>query len=198
MKNLISLLLSITLLFISSAPLSAAEEVAIFAGGCFWCLEHDLEVIDGVISAESGYSGGTLSKPTYQSHDGHQESVLIHFDNNKITYNQLLINYLRNIDPFDGNGQFCDRGDSYRPMIFSIDEKQKKSANKAIEEISDRFSVPLNQIKIEIKDATKFWLAEEYHQDYASKNQIKYMFYRNACGRDKRLRDVWEKAKLKY
>ena len=184
------------LIFIATpVSLYAAEEEGLFAGGCFWCLEHDLESIPGVMGAKSGYSGGELLNPTYKNHEGHQESVLVHFENNEISYEELLIYYLKNIDPFDNQGQFCDRGNAYRPVIFTKNNEQSDSARKSLETISKQLDVPLSKIKVEIKEAKKFWIAENYHQNFAEKNKIKYKFYRNACGRDNRLMEVWGKDK---
>ncbi len=173
----------------------AESEEAIFAGGCFWCLEHDLEKLDGVISAESGYSGGELINPTYENHKGHQEVVKVVFDEKIISYKDLLKNYWINIDPFDNKGQFCDRGDSYRPVIFTSNKKQKIEAIEIEENIAQGLKIPLDQIKVEITDSKKFWIAEKYHQDFAVKNPLKYNFYRNSCGRDNRLKKVWSDYK---
>ncbi len=175
--------------------LDAAEEQAMFAGGCFWCLEHDLEDLPGVISAESGYSGGYLSDPTYANHEGHQEVVFIRFDPSKISYKNLLYSYWRNIDPLDGAGQFCDRGDSYRPVIFPFDSNQKNIAIKSFDKVAKELNEPIENIKVEIEEADKFWIAEDYHQDFAKLNSLKYNFYRYSCGRDRRLDQLWRKEK---
>tara|TARA_Y100001968_G_C19193358_1_gene636286 strand:+ start:57 stop:674 length:618 start_codon:yes stop_codon:yes gene_type:complete len=182
-----------------SFPVKAFAEAqdAIFAGGCFWCMEHDLEKLDGVISVESGYSGGTLSNPTYENHIGHQEVVKVIFNSDIISYSELLNNYWLNIDPFDNKGQFCDRGDSYRPVIFISNEEQERSVKESQENISNILNIPLDELKVEVSDSKTFWIAEEYHQDFAEKNPIKYNFYRTSCGRDNRLKKVWGKYKLK-
>tara|TARA_B100000945_G_scaffold221351_1_gene178768 strand:+ start:252 stop:869 length:618 start_codon:yes stop_codon:yes gene_type:complete len=169
----------------------AESEEAIFAGGCFWCLEHDLEEIDGVVSAESGYSGGDLNQPTYENHSGHQEVVKIIFDSDIISYKDLLKQYWVNIDPFDNKGQFCDRGDSYKPVIFISNQEQERDAKESQENISVLLNVPLDQLKVDIIESKVFWLAEKYHQDFAVKNPLKYNFYRKSCGRDNRLKKVW-------
>ena len=173
----------------------AESQDAIFAGGCFWCLEHDLEKIDGVVSAESGYSGGDIINPTYENHTGHKEVVKVSFNSEIISYKDLLYSYWINIDPFDGNGQFCDRGDSYKPIIFTSNKEQESEAIDSKEIISKVLNVPSDQLKVEIIDAKTFWIAEEYHQDFASKNQLKYNFYRTSCGRDSRLRKIWGQYK---
>ena len=188
---------SILLQLLIASPLQAfaESEEAIFAGGCFWCLEHDLEKLDGVVSAESGYSGGDLINPTYQDHSGHQEVVKVVFDSDIISYKDLLKQYWVNIDPFDDNGQFCDRGDSYKPVIFTSNQEQKRDAKESQETISVGLNIPLEQLKVDIVESKVFWLAENYHQDFAVKNPLKYNFYRTSCGRDNRLKKVWGEYK---
>ena len=188
---------SILLQLLIACPLQAfaESEEAIFAGGCFWCLEHDLEKLDGVVSAESGYSGGDLINPTYQDHSGHQEVVKVIFDSDIISYKDLLKQYWINIDPFDNNGQFCDRGDSYKPVIFTSNQEQKRDAKESQETISVGLNIPLEQLKVDIVESKVFWLAENYHQDFAVKNPLKYNFYRTSCGRDNRLKKVWGEYK---
>ena len=188
---------SILLQLSIACPLQAfaESEEAIFAGGCFWCLEHDLEKLDGVVSAESGYSGGDLINPTYQDHSGHQEVVKVIFDSDIISYKDLLKQYWVNIDPFDNNGQFCDRGDSYKPVIFTSNQEQKRDAKESQETISVGLNIPLEQLKVDIVESKVFWLAENYHQDFAVKNPLKYNFYRTSCGRDNRLKKVWGEYK---
>ena len=188
---------SILLQLLIACPLQsfAESEEAIFAGGCFWCLEHDLEKLDGVVSAESGYSGGDLINPTYQDHSGHQEVVKVNFDSDIISYKDLLKQYWVNIDPFDNNGQFCDRGDSYKPVIFISNQEQKRDAKESQETISVGLNIPLEQLKVDIVESKVFWLAENYHQDFAVKNPLKYNFYRTSCGRDNRLKKVWGEYK---
>ena len=190
-RYFICLFLSLCTLLINPIYLYASESEAILAGGCFWCLEHDLEYLPGVISAVSGYSGGDMSNPTYNSHAGHQEAVLVRFDPDKISYNSILKVYFRNVDPFDNGGQFCDRGDSYKPVVFTKDEKQKQIALENRKEVSEFLKTDLENIKVKIIDAKRFWIAEDYHQDFAQRNNIKYNFYRYSCGRDQRLRSVW-------
>ena len=169
----------------------AESEDAIFAGGCFWCLEHDLEGLDGVVSAESGYSGGDLINPTYDNHNGHQEVVKVSFKPEVISYKDLLKQYWINIDPFDDKGQFCDRGDSYKPVIFVSNKDQESIAKESKQSISAELNTPLDQLKVDIIDSKPFWIAENYHQDFAVKNPLKYNFYRKSCGRDNRLKKVW-------
>ena len=190
----LSILLQVLIIFPVEA--FAESEEAIFAGGCFWCLEHDLEKLDGVLSAESGYSGGDLINPTYENHSGHQEVVKVTFDPGIISYRDLLKQYWINVDPFDDKGQFCDRGDSYKPVIFSSNQEQEREAKESLKTISVELDVQIDQLKVDITDSKDFWMAEKYHQDFATKNPLKYNFYRTSCGRDKRLNKVWGDSNL--
>ena len=191
------ILFSIILLLLIYCPLEAFAETeeAIFAGGCFWCLEHDLEKIDGVVSVESGYSGGDLVNPTYKDHTGHQEVVKVVFEPTLISYKDLLQHYWVNIDPFDDKGQFCDRGNSYKPVIFTSNQAQEDEAKKSKENISIELNTTSDQLKVDIVKSKEFWIAENYHQDFANKNPLKYNFYRTSCGRDNRLKKVWGEYK---
>ena len=188
MKFLLSLLVIFCLI---ANPIEAYSDEVILAGGCFWCLEHDLEYLDGVDFVQSGYSGGDLNNPTYENHNGHQEVVLVNYDPEIVSLDKILRLYLRNIDPLDGKGQFCDRGDSYRPVIFYQDSIEENKSNDALTSASRELQVPIEEIKVEVKSKNKFWLAEDYHQDFAEKNEFKYKFYRYSCGRDKRLDELW-------
>ena len=183
------------LLLISPTSVVAAQQSAVLAGGCFWCMESDLEKLPGVISVESGYSGGSVSEPTYNQVSaettGHQEVVEVLFDSAKITYPKLLQSYWRNVDPLDGDGQFCDRGDSYRPVIFTDGDQQNTEALASQSEAAKELGVSESALKVEIKPLEKFWPAEDYHQNFAELNSVKYKYYRWACGRDKRLDEVW-------
>jgi len=172
-------------------PLNAIAEELILAGGCFWCLEHDLESFKGINSVKSGYSGGDLQNPTYENHDGHQEVVLVNYDPGLVSLPEILRLYLRNIDPLDGKGQFCDRGDSYRPVIFFKDSTEESVAKNALISASNELGLPLEEISVELKSKGHFWLAEDYHQNYAERNEFKYKFYRLTCGRDKKLDELW-------
>ena len=193
MKNLLSIFI-IFLIFLNPIRLNANEIV--LAGGCFWCMEHDLESLEGVDNVKSGYSGGNILNPTYENHAGHQEVVLVNYDSNIIELETILRAYFRNIDPLDGEGQFCDRGDSYRPVIFYEDLDEADESKNALISASRELGVSVDKIKVALKSRNKFWVAEEYHQDFAKNNELKYKFYRYACGRDKRLDQVWgEKAK---
>tara|TARA_Y100001978_G_scaffold188356_1_gene189692 strand:- start:191 stop:793 length:603 start_codon:yes stop_codon:yes gene_type:complete len=188
MKNLFSILV-IILLFINPARLNANEVV--LAGGCFWCLEHDLESLTGIDNVKSGYSGGDILNPTYENHEGHQEVVLVNYDSNLITLETILRAYFRNIDPLDAKGQFCDKGNSYIPVIFYENPDEEDKSKNALISASKELGVSVDKIKVELKSRNKFWVAEDYHQDFAKKNELKYKFYRYACGRDKRLDQLW-------
>ena len=167
------------------APSPRAE--AVFAGGCFWCVESDFEHLDGVIEAVSGYTGGTLRNPTYQNHEGHTEAVRVVYDPTRVTYAQLLHHFWRHHDPLDGGGQFCDRGPSYRSAIF-VSDAQRAPAEASLAETERALG---RDVATPILPAARFWVAEEYHQDYYQKNPIPYRFYRLRCGRDARIDQVW-------
>jgi peptide-methionine (S)-S-oxide reductase len=195
MVRVMGVLLSALLVLAGSQSVAAAEQTAVFAGGCFWCLEHDLEHLPGVIDAISGYSGGHVDQPTYRQvsgeDTGHQEAVQVRFDPAVISYSTLLRSYWRNVDPFDGGGQFCDRGDSYRPVIFTADAAQAQAAESSVIAAAQDLGRPRSAIKVELRGAAPFWPAEDYHQNYAELNDLKYSFYRFSCGRDRRLDAVW-------
>jgi peptide-methionine (S)-S-oxide reductase len=169
-------------------------ETATFAGGCFWCVESDFDKVEGVISTTSGYTGGHKKNPTYQEVSaggtGHTEAVQIVYDPSKVTYAQLLKVLWRNIDPTTPNRQFCDAGSQYRAEIFYHDETQKNLAEQSKREIEStkRFEAA---IVTQVTMASEFYPAETYHQDYHSKNPIRYKVYRYGCGRDKRLEQLW-------
>jgi peptide-methionine (S)-S-oxide reductase len=194
-KRALPVLLALVLLLWPLAPVQAAVEKAVLAGGCFWCLEHDLEKLPGVLSAESGYSGGSLRNPTYRQVSaggtGHQEVVEVRFDNARISYATLLRAYWRNVDALDGGGQFCDRGSSYRPVIFTQGDVQKQQAEASLKAAARELGKPASAIRVQIKPLSRFWPAEGYHQDYAERNSVKYNYYRWACGRDRRLDQLW-------
>ena len=186
------------LLNVSSPSLSEVPDgnpaTATFAGGCFWCMEGPFDELDGVLSTTSGYTGGYTANPTYEQVSagvtGHAEAVEVAYDPQRISYQELLTVYWRNIDPTTPNGQFCDHGDQYRPAIFYHNEAQRRLAEASKEEIerTKTFSAP---IVTEITQATEFYPAEEHHQDYYRKNPIRYKLYRLTCGRDARLTELW-------
>jgi peptide-methionine (S)-S-oxide reductase len=178
----------------------AATEKAIVAGGCFWCVESDFEKVAGVRSVVSGYTGGSLQNPTYQNHDGHYEAVEITFDNSRISYDQIVSMFLRSVDVTDAGGQFCDRGPAYRTAIFPLNATQTAAAEAAV---ADANRVLGQRIVTPVVSASQFWIAEDYHQDYYKSTDIiltragpkqkknAYTFYRQSCGRDARVRQLW-------
>lgn len=192
---LMTLLAGMVLLSVPTGADATGETAkATFAGGCFWCMEFPFDKIEGVLSTTSGYTGGDYKNPSYEEvttgRTGHTEAVEIVYNPKKVSYEKLLHTFWRNIDPLVKNRQFCDVGTQYRTGIFYHDEAQKKAAlasRDAIEK-SGRFDAP---IVTEIVPASTFYPAEEYHQDYYSKNPIRYHFYRSGCGRDGRLKDLW-------
>jgi peptide-methionine (S)-S-oxide reductase len=174
----------------ASASFAQNADQAIFAGGCFWCVESDFDKVPGVISTTSGYIGGENDNPTYENHTRyrHREAVLIEYDPGQVSYDQLLHSFFRSVDPLDAGGQFCDRGFSYSTAVYAVDEAQLELATAAK---ADAEAVLGQEVATEIVPAPTFWQAEEYHQDYYRKNPLRYSFYRNACGRDQRVREVW-------
>lgn len=170
------------------------ETVAIFAGGCFWCMEPPYDKLPGVIATTSGYIGGRTRNPTYEQisagNTGHTEAVQVRYDPSKIGYQTLLDVFWRNIDPLAVDRQFCDAGSQYRSGIFPVDAGQRRLAEASRQRVAQRFRKP---IATEITDATTFYPAETYHQDYYIKNPARYKFYRFNCGRDARLKEVWGK-----
>jgi len=191
-RALLAWLLAVSLL-LTAAPAVADE--AVLAGGCFWCLEHDLEHLPGVQEVVSGYSGGSVRNPTYQQVSaggtGHQEAVRVRFDPARISYATLLRSYWRNVDPLDGGGQFCDRGSSYRPVIFPRGEEQLREARASLQAAARELGRPATALRVQIRPLQTFWAAEGYHQNYAELNTVRYRYYRWACGRDRRLDAIW-------
>ena len=174
----------------------AEVEKAVFAGGCFWCMEAPFEKLKGVQSVVSGYVGGKKKNPTYKEvssgSSGHVEAVQVTFDNKVIPYDELLKIYWKNIDPLDPNGQFCDKGEQYQSGIFFLNNQQKDAAEKSLFDHQKESRFEGKKIVTSIKPASSFYEAEDYHQDYYKKNPIRYKFYRYNCGRDKRLEEVWK------
>ncbi len=179
---------------------SGAMATAVFAGGCFWCMEPPFDQLDGVIATTSGYAGGTLSNPTYRQvtagGSGHLEVVQITYDPSIVSYAQLLAVFWRNVDPFDAHGQFCDRGESYTTAILTNNDAENLAAVQSRERWATTFKrdiatrvLPLNELG--------FFVAEKYHQDYYRKNPLRYKYYRKSCGRDARLEDVWADQEIR-
>ena len=178
----------------AAAPKSPALARATFAGGCFWCMEPPFDAVPGVAATISGYMGGQEKNPTYEEVSagvtGHAEVVQILYDPKKVTYEQLLEVYWRNIDPLAANRQFCDAGTQYRSAIFFHDESQRRLAEQSKIEKAKRFREP---IVTQIVGASDFTRAEEYHQDFYKKSPVRYKTYRFGCGRDRRLAELWGK-----
>lgn len=170
------------------------QEVAIFAGGCFWCVESDFDTVPGVVSTVSGYTGGTVKNPTYKKvtagGTGHLEAVKITYDPKKVSYAKLLYIFWRSVDPTDDGGQFCDRGDSYKTAIYATSNKQLKTA-KASKAALQKSNILKAPIVTPVHAASKFYPSETYHQDYYQKNPVRYKFYRYSCGRDGRVERLW-------
>ena len=167
---------------------AASSETAIFAGGCFWCMEAAFDEVDGVTETISGYAGGTKPNPTYGDHEGYLEAVKVTYNPAKVTYAKLLDQYWQNVDPFDADGQFCDKGPAYQTVIFVGNDEEKKLAETTKEEIAARFK---QKVATEIKPTTTFTAAEDYHQDYHNQNPVSYKYYKWGCGRAQRLAEIW-------
>jgi len=183
---------ALALLLLVAPAARAADVVATFAGGCFWCMEPPFEALPGVASVTSGYTGGTKENPSYEEvsggSTGHAEAVRIVYDPAKLSFDKLLDVFWHNIDPTVADRQFCDVGSQYRSAIFVYDAAQRKAAERSLAEVEKRLGV---SVKTEIVEAGPFYRAEEYHQDYARKNPIRYRYYRTSCGRDARLEEIW-------
>lgn len=175
-----------------SAHLWAASQEAIFAGGCFWCLEADFDKVSGVEKTTSGYDGGMRKNPSYKQvasgQTGYVEVVKVRYDPAKVSYSELVRYFLRHIDPTDKGGQFCDRGAQYQSAIFYMNAQQKMIAEKALAQLSRQFS----SVATFVRPSTSFYPAEGYHQNYYQKNPLRYKYYRWSCGRDKRVKEVWK------
>ena len=184
-------LLLVTLIILNSS-LKAEEKKAYFAGGCFWCMEESFDQVEGVKSVVSGYSGGHLKNPTYAdviyTDSGHVEAVEITYDSSIVNYEELLEIYWKNIDPFDVEGQFCDKGKSYRSVIFFEDDKQKKIIDESFQNLQKKLN---KKIVTLVWDFEKFYQAENYHQDYYEKNFIRYLMYKKGCQREETLKKIW-------
>lgn len=173
-------------------PAPSGSATAVFAGGCFWCMEQPFDELDGVVSTTSGYTGGSVANPTYEQvsagDTGHVEAVEVVYDPDRIGFDDLLAVFWRNIDPLDDGGQFCDRGSPYRTAIFVRDAEQRRLAEASRQAIRERLGQPL---ATPIRDAGPFYAAEDHHQDYYRKNPLRYRYYRGGCRRDARLEELW-------
>ena len=195
--TLAAVLTAMTAAFAQTTPPTGMpnQAKATFAGGCFWCTEADFDKVPGVIGTTSGFIGGMRVNPTYQEvvtgRTGHTEAVEIVYDPSKVTYEKLLDVFWRNHDPLTKNRQFCDSGNQYRPGIFYHGDDQRRLAEASKQTAQARLKQP---IQTEITQATTFYAAEDYHQDYYLKNPVRYKFYRFNCGRDQRLEVLWGKT----
>jgi len=190
---MLRLLLSSALMTVAltAAPANADETgVAVFAGGCFWCVESDFDHVKGVTETISGYIGGKLDNPTYRSHvaGGDREAVEIKYDPAVVSYADLLKTFFRTVNPTDDGGQFCDRGHSYTTAVYALNDEQAALAEAAKAEAEKTLG---QAVVTEIASPAKFWPAEEYHQDFYTKSPVRYNYYRRACGRDKSVKSLW-------
>lgn len=204
-RSLLAAAFSFTAMVAVSQPASAEKQTAIFAGGCFWCVEADFDKVPGVLDTVSGYAGGRTENPTYRNYasGGHREVVKIDFDDAKVSYDRLLEIFFRSVDPTDAGGQFCDRGESYSTAVYALNDKQKASAEKAKEEANAALG---GTVVTPVLGAATFWPAEDYHQNYYQsderilsrfglvKKKDAYKGYRKGCGRDARVQQVWGDA----
>ncbi|WP_367717224.1 peptide-methionine (S)-S-oxide reductase MsrA [Nitratireductor sp. GISD-1A_MAKvit] len=204
-RSLLAAAFSLTAMVAVSQPAMAEKRSAIFAGGCFWCVEADFDKVPGVLDTVSGYAGGRTENPTYRNHTsgGHREVVKIDFDDSVVSYDRLLEIFFRSVDPTDAGGQFCDRGNSYTTAIHALDDAQKAAAEKAKQEANAALG---GKVVTPVLGSVKFWPAEDYHQNYYKsderilsrfglvKKKDAYKGYRKGCGRDARVRQVWGEA----
>jgi peptide-methionine (S)-S-oxide reductase len=185
--------------FSFAAEQSPTTAAAVFAGGCFWCMEKPYDQLDGVTKTESGYIGGKVDNPTYEQvtsgSTGHYEAIQISYDPRKVSYEKLLEVYWKNIDPFDARGQFCDKGQQYQAVIFVANPQEEAIAKASLAVTQKKF--PNQTIVTTILPAKTFYPAEGYHQDYYLKNPVRYNYYRYACGRDQRLKEIADSAQAK-
>ena len=173
---------------------SSTLSTAIFAGGCFWCTEADFDKVNGVVSTVSGYTGGTVDNPAYRQvttgTTGHYEAVKVSYDPQKVSYDTLVDYYFHTIDPTDPRGQFCDKGSSYRSAVFVKNDDEREVVESEIDEIEASGVLP-GPVVTKVLDASQFWPAEDYHQNYHKTTSVKYRFYRQGCGRDAKLKELW-------
>jgi methionine-S-sulfoxide reductase len=196
--SLVATVIALSLCSFMTLNAIAEEQSAVFAGGCFWCTESDFEKLDGVVSAASGYIGGQVKNPSYKQVSaggtGHTEAVEVIFDDQKVSYSQLVEYFWKTIDPTDGGGQFCDRGQQYRSEIFYQTEEQRDIAQASKDALSASGLLKA-EIVTQLTASSRFYPAEDYHQDYYLKNPVRYNYYRRGCGREKRLEVLWGAAK---
>lgn len=188
-------ILGLCLMLVLGVAQGAEPRSAIFAGGCFWCMEPPFDELEGVVSTTSGYAGGDVPDPSYEQvtagGTGHREVVRVLYDPAQVSYERLLEVFWRNIDPLDAGGQFCDRGESYTSAVFVADRAQRAAAEQSREAVAERLG---ERIVTPILADANFYPAEDYHQDYYRKNPARYTFYKWRCGREQRLEEVWDGA----
>jgi len=191
-KRLVGIVTGVLLGLLNGGLHAEESKTAIFAGGCFWCVESDFDRIPGVLKTVSGYTGGTVFNPTYErvtaGGTGHFEAVQITYDPSKVSYADLLTAFWRSVDPTDPGGQFCDRGDSYRTGVFVSNDEERRLAEASKKAAAESLRMP---IVTEITEAGPFFPAEEYHQDYYKKSELRYRYYRWSCGRNQRVKELW-------
>ncbi len=196
-RNVLSVLVAVVgALLLTGGSMAGELKEAVFAGGCFWCMESPFDKVSGVVATTSGYTGGHLAKPSYEAvssgTSGHYEAIRISYDPAMVSYEDLLRVFWKNVDPFDDGGQFCDRGPQYRAAIFAADDEERVAAKKSAREVETSKG---QQVMTMILPRGEFFPAEEYHQDYYQRNPIRYHYYRTGCGRDRRLNQIWGKER---
>jgi len=187
----VALASAFALLAVQAAPAAAALKTAVFAGGCFWSAEHDIEHTPGIKGVVVGYAGGTRANPNYENHEGYLEAIKVTYDPAVISYPQLVNAFFHHIGPTDPGGQICDQGPTYRTAVFVADPAEKAAAEQVKAQVGQELRLP---VKTMILPASTFVMGEGYHQHYAEKNPAAYMAYRIGCGRDRTLKAVWAKA----
>ncbi len=192
MLRTIAMAAALSVALANSSASTQDLQTATFAGGCFWCVESDFDRVPGVQKTVSGYTGGSLDNPSYKQvtagGTGHLEAVEITFDSSQVTYDELLTAFWHSVDPTDARGQFCDRGESYTTAVFVHSEEQRRLAEASKQIAAQELS---QEIVTSIREATAFYPAEDYHQDYYQKSSVRYRYYRWACGRNNRVEEVW-------
>lgn len=188
-KPLFAAAAAVALLAANAAPAAGALKTAVFAGGCFWSAEHDIEHAKGVKDVVVGYAGGASTHPTYQDHEGHLEAIKVTYDPAQTSYSLLVANFFHHIDPTDANGQICDQGPSYRTAVFVEGAAERAAAQAVKAQVAKELGKP---VATKILPAGRFHMGEAYHQDYARKNPMAYNAYRVGCGREAALKAVWK------
>ena len=198
MQKLLVLMLVWSVTMVEAAVNDKNSE-AIFAAGCFWCIQEAFHKMDGVISTEVGYTGGRVANPTYEQVSkettGHREAIRVVFDPKVTSYEKLLVRFWQNVDALDDKGQFCDKGESYKSAIYYNSNEQKSLANTSKEKISELMG---QKVVTDVTKASKFYSAEDYHQQYHLKNPLRYKYYKFRCGRTQRLEQLWGKVALEF